>query len=189
MKGEPTNPPLLSPTTTCTLAPILTLGAACLDHHAEPCIKDIALLGIGIAYDNSPHQELVITTDNLLDTHQPSIPFPIPSLGKLAWAKFLYLLQGHDSPHTVTVSPPATISFQFPADAHCIFHWMDRIGLRIPNNTAKQLAVLLLALATAFASGLGDGDNDDDDPTADRHTPVRTCSVHLSSLYYSTLKT
>jgi hypothetical protein len=177
MKGEPTNPPLQPPTPTCTLLPILTLGAACLDHHAEPCIKDIALLEIGIAYDNSSHQELTITTDNVLDTHQPSIPIPIPSLGKLAWAKFIYLLQGHDSPHTVTLSPPATIHFQSPADEQCLFPWMDRIGFRILNNTANQLVAILLALGVATAPGLGDGD-DDDDPAADRHIQAHSCSHH-----------
>ena len=187
MKGDPTNPPLQPPTPTCTLLPILTLGAACLDHHAEPCIKDMALCELGIAFDNPLHQELSIKADNILDTHQPAIP--IPSSGKLAWAKFLYFLQGDDSPHTVTVSPPGTITFEFPADAQCVCHWMDRIGLRTLNNSAKQLAVLLLALATAFGAGLGDGDNDEDDPMADRRTPVRACTVHLSPLHYSTLKT
>jgi hypothetical protein len=179
MKGEPTHTPLQPPTPTCTLVPILTLGAACLDHHAEPCIKHIALSGLGIAFDNSLHQELSIKADNILDTQQP--PIPIPTRGRLAWAEFLYFLSGQDSPHTVTVSPPATIFFQFPADAQCLFPWMDRIGFRTLTNTTKQLAAILLALATAIAPGLGDADNDDDDATADRHTPARVCSLlHLS---------
>ncbi|HEV2211298.1 MAG TPA: hypothetical protein VG167_21245 [Verrucomicrobiae bacterium] len=167
MKGEDTNHPQQPPP--LTLNPIRELGPACLDHKADPTIKDISLHHLRIRFEDSPLEEISIQADNLLDPQQP----PIPRLGKPISATFNIHFHEDNDLHSVTITPP-NVFFQHPPDAPRIFPWMDRTGFRIITKAANSLATILLALGIATAPAFADGDGDEDDPDSDR-------KIHLSS--------